>query len=149
MPSSPSVPPPRRAAALAMPSLAALACALLLGVARPAPPEALAQEGAPPSATRWEYRIVSWTLDDTRAVLQAATGLELASIEEMAHALERESLEPLSDARVQGEVDRRLEARLSEVGREGWELVWVAEQPAVVTGVLLPAPRVYLRRRLP
>ncbi|MBX3468164.1 MAG: hypothetical protein KF878_14930 [Planctomycetes bacterium] len=100
--------------------------------------------GAPPP--RWEYRLEPWTSDDTTALLRTLTGRQLASIEEMAHALERGN-EPVDDPAVQALVDARLEARLAALGADGWEVFWVNDRRAVVAGVLLPAPQVLARRR--
>lgn len=106
-----------------------------------------AAQGQSASPT-WEYRTEPWTPEDTTAVLRAVTGDELASTEDMAHSLSR-GTELVDDPRVQAEVQRRLQERLQELGAAGWEVFWLSESRAVVSGVLLPAPRVFAKRRAP
>lgn len=94
---------------------------------------------------KWEHRLLVWKHEDTEALLREATGQALASIEEMAHMLERGN-EPLDDPRVQAIVDRVLQQKLDAAGKEGWEAFQVLTTRSVVYGVLLPAPRVVLKR---
>lgn len=114
----------------------ALALGALLGA------RATAQTAGP----RWEYRIEAWSADDTTAVLRALTRNELSSVEDMAQTLER-GMELVDDARVQALVQTRLEERLTKLGAEGWEVFLISDSRTVVSGVLLPAPRVYAKRR--
>lgn len=124
-------------------ALALVPVALILGLWLGHGPAARAQSSGQP---RWEYKAVPWTLEDTTLVLRALTGDELSSVEDMAHSLERGS-EPVDDPRVQTIVQGRLEERLQALGAEGWEVFWITETRSVVGGVLLPAPRVFARRR--
>ncbi|MCO5166069.1 MAG: hypothetical protein M9894_06840 [Planctomycetes bacterium] len=119
--------------------------ALVLGAWLGASPAARGQGDERP---RWEYRVEPWTADDTTAVLRALTGRQLASVEEMAHALERGN-EPVDDPAVQALVDARLQERLAALGAEGWEVFWVNDRRSVVAGVLFPAPQLLARRRAP
>lgn len=125
---------PRRPWLLA--PLLLLGLALVVAVRGPARAEA---------RVKWEYQVIVWKHEDTEALLREATGQALASIEDMAHALERGS-EPLDDPRVQAIVDRVLEQKLDAAGQEGWEAFSIQPARSVVFGVLLPAPRVVLKR---
>ena len=112
----------------------ALALGVLVGA------RATAQSAGP----RWEYRIEAWTVDDTTTLLRALTKNELSSVEDMAQNLER-GMELVEDARVQTLVQARLEERLAKLGAEGWEVFLVTDSRAIVSGVVLPAPRVYAK----
>lgn len=122
---------------------AALAVPALFGPALPggAPP-ALAQQ----ARVRWEYKLLTWEAKDTEAVLREITGEELTSVEDMVTALANQ-LEPQNDTKLQRAVELRLAAHLGEQGDEGWEAFWVRESTVIVSGHVLPAPSVLLRRR--
>ena len=123
--------------------LLALSVALALALLA----SARAQETPPASASpRFAYLTVSLTADDTAKLLREATGLSLAGLEEMAHALERGN-EPVDDPKVQAIVDRMMQDKVSALGQEGWEAFQVVPHRQVIFGVLLPAPRVFLKRR--
>jgi hypothetical protein len=100
------------------------------------------------ASPKWEYRTEAWTIDDMTAVLRTLTGDELASLDDMAHSLAR-GTELVDDARVQEEVQRRMQERMAKLGAEGWEVFWISDSRAVIGGVLLPAPRVTAKRRAP
>jgi len=120
----------------------ALAAAGLLVVAFARPGEGR----PPPGPTAWEHRLLAWEPDDTFAVLRDVTGAgELADPEQLAREIQRE-VELQDDPRIQRAVERRLDARLSEVGAEGWEPYWVRENTTIVGGDLMPTPTVFLRR---
>lgn len=121
-----------------------LALSLVLALALLA--SARAQEGPAGPAPKFAYLTVSLTADDTARLLREATGLSLAGLEEMAHALERGN-EPVDDPRVQAIVDRLMQDKVSALGQEGWEAYQVVPHRQVIFGVLLPAPRVFLKRR--
>jgi hypothetical protein len=104
-----------------------------------------AQGAPPPTPAKLEYRVVPWTIDDTTAVLRELTNDRLASVDDMAHSVAR-GTEPVDDPRVQAAVQRRLEARLAELGADGWDVFWVGDARAVVSGVLFPAPRLLAKR---
>lgn len=116
--------------------------ALILGLWLGAGPAARAQS----AGGRWEYKTVPWSLEDTTLLLRALTGDELSSVEDMAHTLERGN-EPVDDPRLHALVQARLEERLQALGQEGWEVFWISESRAVVAGVLLPAPKLFAKRR--
>lgn len=105
---------------------------------------ARAQEPAP--SPKYAYLTLAFTQDDTAKLLREATGLSLAGLEEMAHTLERGN-EPVDDPKVQAIVDRIMQDKLAALGQEGWEAYEVVPFRQVVFGVLLPAPRVFLKRR--
>jgi hypothetical protein len=96
---------------------------------------------------RVEHRILSWSIADTEAVLRQVTGKDLTTVSQMAHEVAREDVEPVTDARVQAAVDARLTTKLDAAGAEGWEAYFVEDTPTNIEGVLMPAPRVFLRRR--
>lgn len=123
-------------------ALSVLLAGVVLVGTRPAP----AQDAPAAAGARFSYLTVSLTVDDTTKLLREATGLSLAGNEEMAHALERGN-EPVDDPKVQAIVDRILQDKLAALGQEGWEAYEVVPHRQVVFGVLLPAPRVYLKRR--
>ncbi len=121
-----------------------LALSLVLSLALLA--NARAQEAPSAPSSKFAYLTVSLTADDTARLLREATGLSLAGLEEMAHALERGN-EPVDDPKVQAIVDRIMQDKVSALGQEGWEAYQVVPHRQVIFGVLLPAPRVFLKRR--
>jgi hypothetical protein len=121
------------------PLAAALALALALG--------AQGQDAAPAwKGKAIEYRLLNWRLEDTEACLRAATEDQVASVADMLTALSGE-VSPRSNPALQAAIDARLAQRLSEAGKEGWDVVWVRESTSVLEGYVLPAPAVFLKRQ--
>lgn len=114
------------------------AALLVLGV----PPRSV--RAAPPDG--WEYLTVTWTEEDTAAILRRVTGAtELADPLELAQALERQG--PLLDnPRVQAAVDERLLEKLRAEGTRGYELCWMREQTALAGGAPFRMATLYLKR---
>ena len=100
---------------------------------------------AAPVAIKWDYKLVAWTGEDTEAAMRLATGDQTSGIEAMATALAND-MAPINHPKLQAAVDAHLQAKLQEVGAEGWELTWVRDTTTVNSGYVLPAPSMICKR---
>jgi hypothetical protein len=104
-------------------------------------------EAAPVQASlRWDYKTEAWSGEDVLTTLRAASEDEMGSADDMLRAL-AEEIAPRDNPAVQRAVDARLGERLTALGAAGWELVWVREGTTVVSGYMLPAPTLVLKRQ--
>lgn len=102
-------------------------------------------EESAPEATKWDYKLVAWTEEDTEATMRLATGDQISGIEGMATTL-ADDMAPINHPKLQAAVDARIQAKLQEVGAEGWELTWVRDTTTVNSGYVLPAPSLICKR---
>jgi len=108
-----------------------------------------AQDPPPkPAPPRWEYRQLGWTQEDTAEILRAVTGADaLVDADDLAETLKANGGELRYDPRLREAIEARLQARLDEVGAEGWEAYWVRESEVRYGPILLGTPTVLLKRR--
>lgn len=98
-------------------------------------------------SVRWEYLTQAWTGEDTELMLRAATGDGSSNVASMLGALAEVSI-PRSHPGVQRAIDARLSERLTTLGADGWELVWIRDGTTIAADRYeLSAPTLILKRR--
>ena len=117
------------------------AAALAVGVAL------FARADSEPAGPRWEYRLLSWSPEQTVAALREVTGDEFGSAADMLERIVEGGEVAAEDPALRAAVDRRLAASLTTAGEEGWEAFWVREGRARLAGHPVPSPSVLLKRR--